>query len=387
MRDPRAIFSAGTLLPTLMTVSLSAFFPPLMALAQPVNEQFYGYLGNYPKNANPGWHDDPQGIARDASHWFITQTETIWKIPVGHDLGSVAPGGGILRRRLSDYHALAGYNHLGDPEHHSYGGIGYLVVPIESPDRCAGIAIFRGSTLDYVTHFCLPRQSHAPWCAVEPGGAIVSSDFDGVANLRRYRIDWAAVAVGRTPQPALESLLPLSDENGNSLTLDAVQGGVISPVARMIYLVADGIHVFNSAGRRVQRSINGLPNTPGYFRYEYDYSFAVREEPEGLTVWDLDDGRTPHIRGQLHVVLLDNDILSDDQVFLKHYGRGLFVDGNHGGLRHGTLENPFTTISAAHVAAWPGAQITIKTGSYPETLRLSKTLAVLADGGTVTIGR
>jgi hypothetical protein len=52
----------------------------------------------------------------------------------------------------------------------------------------------------------------------------------------------------------------------------------------------------------------------------FDHSTTVREEPEGLTFWDLDaDGRAPGLRGQLHVVLLDNDLVTADDVYVKHY--------------------------------------------------------------------
>ena len=50
------------------------------------------------------------------------------------------------------------------------------------------------------------------------------------------------------------------------------------------------------------------------------HATTYREEPEGLTFWDLDaDGRAPGLRGQLHAVLLDNDLLTADDVYVKHY--------------------------------------------------------------------
>ena len=44
----------------------------------------------------------------------------------------------------------------------------------------------------------------------------------------------------------------------------------------------------------------------------------VHEEIEGLTLWDLDDGRAPHVGGQLHLLLLDNDLGPDELIF-KHW--------------------------------------------------------------------
>lgn len=71
-----------------------------------------------------------------------------------------------------------------------------------------------------------------------------------------------------------------------------------------------------TVAKRLERSHNG----PGGFAYEFNHSSTVKEEPEGLTFWDLDaDERAPGLRGQLHVVLLDNDAITADDVYVKHY--------------------------------------------------------------------
>ena len=68
-------------------------------------------------------------------------------------------------------------------------------------------------------------------------------------------------------------------------------------------------------GVRIARSCQGGENC--LFRYEFDLcSSGVGEsnhEPEGLTIWDLDglvlDGQVAdEIEGQLHILLLNNDI-------------------------------------------------------------------------------
>jgi hypothetical protein len=142
---------------------------------------------------------------------------------------------------------------------------------------------------------------------------------------------------------------------------------------------------------RVQRSTNGS----GHFNYEFHptCSFPIYncEEPEGITIWDLDDGRAPGIRGQLHVLLLRNEHFSDDDVYLKHYTGTIYVDRTYNGVGNGTPSKPFKTVSEANNLAWDGAQIKIQsrpqTGSYPETLTFSKRVKVLAQGGTATVGR
>jgi hypothetical protein len=77
-----------------------------------------------------------------------------------------------------------------------------------------------------------------------------------------------------------------------------------------------GIHVFDAqTGRRIAKSTNGS----GDFNYEFHPGWPDYEEPEGLTYWDLNDGRAPGIRGVLHALMLDNDVSSADEVYFKHY--------------------------------------------------------------------
>jgi hypothetical protein len=151
--------------------------------------------------------------------------------------------------------------------------------------------------------------------------------------------------------------------------------------------VADGIHVFDlSTGTRIQRSTNGY----GYFNYEFHPGLPSSEEPEGITIWDLDDGRAPGIRGQLHVLLLDNDDPSYDEpddVYMKHYTHTIYVDRGYSGEEKGTNWKPFNTVGEANNFAWDGARIKIKAGSYPEQTTFSKRVEVVTHSGTATIGK
>src|SRR5215813_4849720 len=44
------------------------------------------YIGNRPKEADPGWNEEAQGIAHDDANWYLTQKNRLWKIPGTHDL-------------------------------------------------------------------------------------------------------------------------------------------------------------------------------------------------------------------------------------------------------------------------------------------------------------
>jgi hypothetical protein len=130
-----------------------------------------------------------------------------------------------------------------------------------------------------------------------------------------------------------------------------------------------------------------------YFNYAYSPGGGSYDEPEGLTIWDLDDGRAPGIKGQLHVLLLDNDVIENDDVSLKNYTSTISVDKNHTGKETGKPWEPYNTINEAYNLAawddyflWDGARIKIKAGTYPESIIFSKRIEVMAEGGTVTIG-
>jgi hypothetical protein len=93
-----------------------------------------------------------------------------------------------------------------------------------------------------------------------------------------------------------------------------------------------GINVFDlRTGRRIERSRSG----EGPFNYEFHPGWSKYEEPEGMTIWDLDDGRVRGITGKLHVLMLDNESGQDD-IYLKHYTTStaypvLYEHANFGG--------------------------------------------------------
>lgn len=60
------------------------------------------------------------------------------------------------------------------------------------------------------------------------------------------------------------------------------------------------------------------------FKFEYHPGYRIGEEPEGITWWDLDSRRAPSIRGQLHVIMLDTDPGSADDMYLKHNAVGTY---------------------------------------------------------------
>ena len=380
--------------------------------AQAPGEAACYYLGDWPGKTTPGWNVEAQGLAHDQENWYIAQDLKIWRIPVWHDLNSNAEGLGFTNVLLAKTPLFAeDYYHFGDPECFEHGGQTFLLVPVEGArdlehgHRGAphpAIALFRADSLTFVGRDYLYEQGGAPWCAVDTNGNVYSSNFD-VNNdypIRKYAVNWAnVIASGEFHLSAPEKIW-LTNESETVLNLPRVQGGVITPSGTLLYLVAgyvkvlggsdpalldtDGIHAFDlNSGREVRRS----DRHSGIFRFDWNPDFPVQEEPEGLTFWDLDDGRAPNISGQLHVLLLDNDAPDDDDILVKHYTSTLHVDRSYNGTEIGSLREPFNTVNEANDRIWDGAQITIASGLYAEALTFSKRIAVVPSGGPVTIGR
>jgi len=68
-------------------------------------------------------------------------------------------------------------------------------------------------------------------------------------------------------------------------------------------------------------------------------------------------------------------------------GGTINVNRFHGGNELGTPSEPYRTVNGGYNLAWDNTRLKIKPGSYNEAVTFSKPMTILADGGTVTIGR
>ncbi len=413
--------------------------------AQNYEAYFLNNRQNYP-DSETNWSDNAQGVAHDQANWFIATTSTIWKIPVGHDLRTVsASSSGVVMRPLSFYLDLVnlGYNHLGDPVvfqfHASNNEIeDYLLVPIEDSEgiQPGAIMFLRCTDLTLVNWIALPNQcdaqgqfcNDAGWCAVDSIGRIYASR-QHATSIICYEFSWEDLHANLPINISMHSELSLKKENGSELTLVTAQGGEFAPGDKFLYLVSgfyndsnsladqEGIHVVKldstaqpPVWRRVAHSTRGY----GHFDYYYNPGFETYEEPEGLTIWDLDGGQAPGIRGQLHVMVLDNDTLPSplppveaDDIDFKHYTNIIRVVANgscayaacctplapagcptpfNESCEFGVAECPFRTIGSALDLAWEGAEIRIGAATYTETMIISTPVRLTAEGGAVRIG-
>jgi hypothetical protein len=326
----------------------------------------------------------------------------IWKVPVTQDLETLDSGtSGIKIAHLSSEPPLAGYDHYGDLDYYDYKGTGYLLVPANNDSGSKALVVFKASDLSYVGHTGLDANTSASWCAVDrasPEGYVYFPRHEYPTRLMKYELKWddlpGALTLG------INDTININDENDKSLKTGSDQGGEFTPSGELFYMVTgtnnpdeddphpdeEGIHVFDT---QTWKRIKHSTRCDGYFNYCYDPAGSVSEEPEGITIWDLDGAGAPGISGQVHVVLLDNEPYDFDQVYIKHYRgyKDIHVNGLYSGsYQDGTPPFPFRTLTAAAKEAWNGAILHVKSMCYPEAVTFNKKMEFIPVGGPVVIG-
>lgn len=313
----------------LFFVSLGAFsflLPnSLMAITQPSRIK---YLGNFPHHRQNGWSEKLQGVANDDRNWFFTQINQLWKFPVSHDLNREVTqpnhSKGIFRSGIPS--KLNGYNHFGDLDHYR----GFLFIPVEGDIRTPRIAVFKASNLEYVDSYPLERQQQAGWVAIHPRSGFLYTSNNKIDRANNpiyiYKFDLQRLQQGEFKLSYYGNFY-LRNENGYKIEIKPyLQGGIFSSNSDTLYLVNGkatdfdakdgGIWVFNANdGRKIMKSAQR-----GEFQFEFHPGAVKYEEPEGITFWNLDNGKPPRIQGgQVHVILLDNDWIGADNFYFKHY--------------------------------------------------------------------
>ncbi|MBK8270498.1 MAG: hypothetical protein IPK83_20260 [Planctomycetes bacterium] len=325
---------------------------------------------------------------------------------------------GVLTQTLGDTPVAGLYFHLGDPDVYRYQNTDYLVVPMESGFLPGAIAVFRCSDLSYVLYAELTEQAgDAGWCAISRDGKLFSS-LQHASTLLVYDMDWSCVNAPCEAFVTFQEEIPLKDEQGNPLPdLVTTQGGKFAPDGTLLYLTSgffddnealqasEGITVMDTASWwRVAHSTNGY----GQFNYYYNPGCCTYGEPEGLVVWDLDNGRAPGMSGQLHVFRTNNDPIGTDSVTFFHYTNVIRVTpGTDCNLSNccpnfqlpgcPTLPNsvpcaiggstcPMQIFAEALDYAWSGAEIRLRAATYTGTMTISKRVRLTSDGGVARLG-
>lgn len=291
------------------------------------------YLGNYPSNRETFWSNDSQGLANDGANWFVVKgynksNTRIFKVPLSYDLASSSSAG---LREVGIPPELKGYEHFGDPDvDKTYG---FVFVPVEAPSSGSKphIAVFSPEDLRFLSSFELwdnPDRG-ASWLAIRPGERtlwVSTSNLGDSNQIREYDIDWDRLGVHGQLILTFRREVTLRDRDGVILNLTSLQGGVFNPEGTLLYIStgytdSNGyVHVFaiedaTNTGMLQARSENGY----GPFNFQTRRG-KLGDEAEGLDWIDVRGLNIPGIPdGQLHLVMIDNDWPSSDELYLKHY--------------------------------------------------------------------
>ena len=245
--------------------------------------------------SNKDWTEECQGVTHDDSHWYLSSNregkQRVYSFSMNFD-----------DKRYVDVEGN-GSDHLGDIDYYQ----GRIYCAMEGPIKILIIDAppFSGywqAELTEETMGVSPQVS-CPWCAVNPwNGLLYSSnngdDPPGENTLRAYRFDSPSGCFVHVPFADIV----LQEK------VRMIQGGVFSKNGHI--LLASNY----SNDIRCYSVLNGyyLGRAP----IQKDGSWNVKEEVEGLTIWE--GVSFEGVATQVHVVLLDNDPNSDD-VYFKNY--------------------------------------------------------------------
>lgn len=296
----------------------------------------YEYRNNFPNNLRADWTNGGQGFAHDASHWFYTRNirhldtfglpdlmGELMKIPLTASLNDSSPPrqSVMMPRWMRD----EGYNHYGDPEQHR----GYIFIPLEAPTDLhltPRLLVYRASNLEFVNWDYLPTSDwKCAWTAINPANETLytsAGNLHPTSGLLGFTIDWNLI---EDPQAWFLARAPeilLSDRDGGPLDVHVIQGGAFSNEEPIFYLgnsedkgQGKGLRAFDL---RTNRLIARSGNTYGPFNLQIE---TGRQEVEGLDFLNIDTLPlvVPGMQGQLHLLLLANELPINDQIYFKHY--------------------------------------------------------------------
>ena len=300
----------------------------------------YDYIGNYPPgDREPGWSNELNGVCHDESNWYIIQDGNVWKIPVSFDLNTTVKKEDTSKN-IYKYHYG---HHLGDSDCFNK----YLFVPV-TEDGAPYIVVFSTDDIHKVVArnvMILPDGkafSDMAWVAINPNnGLLFTSNGEIKKNkpIYVYSIDFDKIRAGENSFLKLYAQVNLLDEElDDYVERDCMQGGCFDGNNNLH--LSNGFYKNKHSNRNGGITVFEIPNlsynpnkiTLVKIKARSNQSHAFRfqfnsygQEPEGLTYWDLDNGKAPGIEGQLHAIMIENNAASDffnrggDDLYFKHY--------------------------------------------------------------------
>jgi hypothetical protein len=277
--------------------------------------------GDYPSGRAFAASNGMQGVTHDGTSWYFTAAartwrgvhSRIWKVPLTADLNQAPP-------EIRENPFAGAYNHLGELVHVN----GKLYVALErggSSGRDGAFAVFNtalepygfGRIPDGSPQLTVGGGGFAPWIAYNPkDGLFYSSRFDS-AQLHRYAIAVDGHVGDADPRVRItyKGSVLLRDGDGNPTGLSRMQSGKFSSAGRL-YIAGDvpggGIYVVDPDDGRIQ----------SFIAVTIDRGWKS-EELEGMDLADLGAARAPGITSQIHVIVLENNLLRADAWSFRHF--------------------------------------------------------------------
>lgn len=306
------------------------------------------FLSNWPDEKNTFYSEAVNGVTHSGSNWYFSQIPRIWKIPVGFTkyMGKKTVPWAIWQQfkhvDIPKKLQAQGYNHFGDID--CYNNV--LYAPLEAIGFSAPpiIAVFNADTLEFMDYDVLESMKvqksknslfhgNAAWVAVDPSdGVLYVSGWDTTYEIHRFK----QTIKGKQGnwQFTLQNMnnpYGLKDNYGKSMYLDAVQGGVITPKGHLILASDDGPRWCVNPPCTNDANKSGIwtfslkkGKLIDHLKVDYSPGFWEYEEIEGITYWDMDSFPPLPFGGQVHLVILDQDLWGDDIIF-KHYKTPLWL--------------------------------------------------------------
>jgi hypothetical protein len=260
------------------------------------------------RDAHRPWASEVQGMCHDENNYFIVQRYFLWKIPKSVAIQDVRRSNrwtGVFKVGIPENLIRENANHMGDCDAHN----GLVLVPLEGswPQR---VLVYNSGSLQLQGAPILPLdQRDAPWLTFDPqDGSIIIGTFSYSANGDGfYRMVLSEDFQTLTPVGRFR----IFDEGGNAKSFDRLQGGDIVRTRNILWIVSDltsgGLLGFDlTSGRQVaHQRINFSPGFPKY------------EELEGVDALEDGEEQFPHYRGNLFVLMLDNELFKWDSAYLK----------------------------------------------------------------------
>lgn len=258
-----------------------------------------------------------QGVTHNSKYWFFTRAAVktldgnpesrIWRVPLGSDLRYSSSWTGKGNPWTGTY------NHYGDPVYVD----GKIYVPLEPSGGSgtgAAFAVFN-SDLQTYGYGKIPSESPqlsgsggpASWLAYNPKDKLFYSSRYHTTKLHRYQIAVTSSGVQVTYKDSID----IKDGSGNTVSaFGYIQGGKFSASGKLYlarWLSEGGIYVIDPNNGRYQTKVG----------VKYDKSSY--EELEGLDIFDTTGLGIPGISSQVHVLLVQSEGLSNDDLWFKHF--------------------------------------------------------------------